>query len=168
MNVPLIINDNAVLYYDLFCSSQNPNVSSALCFNGLHLGQGDLKPHIARSIVGPHTKIGLTVLNRTDALMANFSNIDYIGAQIYPSLKSKPLHVAGSLFDLTSLTGLNSLSKLPVIAIGGINLNNAGEIIATGVKGIAVVSAIQNNPENAKSFRKIITDQKLILANKQR
>lgn len=122
--IPFIINDRV-------------DVALALDGDGVHLGQQDLPIAAARQLIG-NKLIGATVSSAAEA--REVSGADYIGAgHIFPTCsKEKPYPPIG----LETLKEIIAVSRLPVIAIGGINAANAAEVWETGVRGIAVISAI--------------------------
>ncbi|EGJ71364.1 Thiamine-phosphate pyrophosphorylase [Bacteroides coprosuis DSM 18011] len=126
-DVPLIINDRL-------------DIALAVDADGLHIGQEDIPYDVARKILGPDKIIGLSVENKTDALRANKLDIDYIGISPVFSTPTK-IDTAPAL-GLEGSRLINSISKHPSVGIGGIHLQNAASIIASGSDGISVVSAI--------------------------
>jgi len=126
-DVPLIINDRL-------------DIALAVDADGLHIGQEDIPYDVARKILGPDKIIGLSVENKTDALWANKLDIDYIGISPVFSTPTK-IDTAPAL-GLEGSRLINSISKHPSVGIGGIHLQNAASIIASGSDGISVVSAI--------------------------
>jgi thiamine-phosphate pyrophosphorylase len=134
-SVPLIINDNIHLALELNA-------------DGLHLGQKDGDPDAARAILGADKIIGVSIENNSQLEQANLSrSINYVAASaVFPS-KSK-----NNIEHIWGLDGLDKFCQMsyhPVIAIGGINLNNIAQVSATAISGIAVISAIHeaNNPK---------------------
>lgn len=126
-DVPLIINDRL-------------DIALAVDADGLHIGQEDIPYDVARKILGPDKIIGLSVENKTDALRANKLDIDYIGISPVFSTPTK-IDTAPAL-GLEGSRLINSISKHPSVGIGGIHIQNAASIIASGSDGISVVSAI--------------------------
>lgn len=136
-SVPLIINDNLDLAVELNA-------------DGVHLGQKDGNPDAARAILGTDKIIGVSIENIAQLEQANLSrSINYVAASaIFPS-KSKN--------NIEHIWGIDGLDKFcqksyhPVIAIGGINLSNIAEVGATGVSGVAIISAI-HEADNPKQY----------------
>jgi thiamine-phosphate pyrophosphorylase len=127
--VPLIINDHV-------------DVALAADADGVHIGQNDLPPDIARKLLGPQALIGLSVSNAQQVDHANplGTMIDYVGVGPVFDTPTKP--------DASAACGIDGLAKLcarsmhPTVAIGGIQLHNAADVKRAGPGGIAVVSAI--------------------------
>ena len=127
LGIPLIINDRV-------------DIALAVNADGLHIGQSDLPYEIARKLMGPDAIIGLSVESIQDAIDAEELDVDYLGlSPIYSTpTKTDIYHELG----LEGIRKIRQISRHPLIAIGGINKENAAEIIAAGSDGIAVVSAI--------------------------
>jgi thiamine-phosphate pyrophosphorylase len=125
--VPLIINDSleAVL---------------ATPADGLHLGQDDADPAVARAALGPWAIIGLSAGNEAEAARLDPVLVDYAGCG--PAYATGSKADAGAAIGPEGLAALRGMIGLPIVAIGGIKAGNAAAVMATGVEGIAVVSAI--------------------------
>lgn len=151
-NVPLIINDRM-------------DVALAADADGLHIGQSDMPYEMARKLLGKEKIIGLSVENFEQALEANAMDVDYIG--ISPVFSTATKTDTSQPFGIEGLQKVMGVTKHAAVAIGGINLNNAKEIIQSGANGLAVVSAIcsADNPrESALRLKKEISIAKMKLA----
>ena len=124
--VPLIINDNI-------------NVALKSGADGVHLGQTDGDPKSARQILGENAIIGVTAKSVSQAKAAEASGADYLGSGAMFVSPTKPNAKALSMSELREIC--TSVS-IPVCAIGGINEENVTSLRGSGIKGIAVVSAI--------------------------
>lgn len=131
LNIPLIINDRV-------------DVAHAVQADGVHLGQSDLSVSEARAILGPQAIIGLSVESLEQARNATRENVDYLAAS--PVFETKTKTDCTQPWGLQGLNELCSLSKHPIVAIGGINETNVAQVKACGVSGVAVVSAIFDAP----------------------
>jgi len=131
--IPLIINDSIA-------------IAKILNAAGVHLGQKDSSIDFARSELGPEKIIGLSVTNSLEAERAIYSNADYFG--VGPVFTTYTKSDATDPINLTGLRKIrNILRDKPVVAIGGINDSNAKEVLAAGVDGIAVASAVLSSPD---------------------
>jgi thiamine-phosphate pyrophosphorylase len=130
-HVPFIINDRA-------------DIALAVDADGLHIGQEDLPLHIARQIVGPEKLIGVSTTTLEQALAAEAAGADYLGiGAIFPTgTKSDADSVS-----LEELRAIKAKLRIPIVAIGGINETNINSVMAVGVDGAAVVSAIIARPD---------------------
>ena len=127
LGVPLIINDRV-------------DVALAVDADGVHIGQSDMSYTDARRLLGPDKIIGLSVENFEDLEAANKLDVDYIG--ISPVYGTPTKTDTAEPFGLEGLKEAVRLSLHPTVAIGGMNVATAGEVIAAGADGVAVVSAI--------------------------
>ncbi|XP_050124766.1 thiamine biosynthetic bifunctional enzyme TH1, chloroplastic isoform X1 [Malus sylvestris] len=127
--IPLLINDRI-------------DVALASDADGVHIGQSDMPAHVARSLLGPEKIIGVSCKTPEQAEKAWLGGADYIGSGgVYPTNTKENNRTIG----LDGLKTVCLASKLPVVAIGGINISNAREVMEIGVpnlKGVAVVSAL--------------------------
>lgn len=149
-SIPLIINDRV-------------DIALACKADGVHLGQKDLPVLQAREILGQKAIIGLSASTLEHVRLAPSLPIDYIG--LGPIFATSTKLDADESMGLKSLSEASKLSKLPIVAIGGINQNNALQVIAAGAAGIAVVSAIcsaQDPAMAAHSLSDAIKKGKLI------
>lgn len=124
--VPLIINDNVQFAIDIDA-------------DGVHLGQDDMNPAEARKLLGADKIIGVTAKTVEQAKKAQADGADYLGSgAVFGSttkLNAKPM-------TKELLREITAAVDIPVVAIGGINADNAATLKGTGIAGIAVVGAI--------------------------
>lgn len=126
----------------LFLINDRIDIAFACDADGVHLGQSDMPARTARALLGPDKIIGVSCKTPEQAHQAWIDGADYIGCGgVYPTnTKANNLTVG--------LDGLKTVclsSKLPVVAIGGISISNASDVMKIGVsnlKGVAVVSAL--------------------------
>lgn len=131
LGIPLIINDRI-------------DVALAVDADGVHIGQSDMPYALARKLLGPDKIIGLSVENMEDLMKANELDVDYVG--ISPVYGTPTKTDTAEPFGLEGLRKAVSLSVHPTVAIGGMNADTVGEVIAAGADGVAVVSAISSAP----------------------
>jgi thiamine-phosphate pyrophosphorylase len=125
--IPLIINDHI-------------DIALAAEADGVHVGQADMPAPFARQLLGRDKIIGLSVTSADDLSDRELSLVDYVGlGPVFPT--SSKMDAAPAL-GLEQFRNLRARIGLPVVAIGGINQNNAGRVMAAHADGIAVVSAI--------------------------
>lgn len=108
--------------------------------DGVHLGQSDMPAEFARQLLGPDKIVGLTVESMAQLQQAQSLPVDYLGISsvFATTTKTDICHQWG----LKGLLSAMAESQLPLVAIGGIDLSNTKQVMATGIAGIAVVSAI--------------------------
>jgi thiamine-phosphate diphosphorylase len=138
----LIINDSV-------------KVVQAIGANGLHLGQEDMPLREAREILGDGVVIGISVKSVEEALQAECDGADYVAVNgIFPTATKEDL---GYLPGLEGVAKIRQATQLPVIGIGGVNLQNCRSVIEAGAHGLAVVTAItlsDDIPGTCQSFLK--------------
>ena len=104
---------------------------------GVHLGQTDLPAAAARAIVGPGPIVGLSTHNMDQALEADKLPVDYIAVgPVFPT--STKLN-ADPVVGLDGLAAICRVIHKPVVAIGGIQLENARRVLDAGAHSIAVI-----------------------------
>jgi thiamine-phosphate pyrophosphorylase len=134
--VPLIVNDRV-------------DVAIAAGADGVHLGQDDFPIPLARELLGQDMIIGASASNIGEVEKCLLDGADYVGfGPVYPTTSKDD---AGSIKGIDNLVQVVKAVPLPIIAIGGISLDNISEILWTGVHGIAVISSVccQEDPEQA-------------------
>ena len=127
LGIPLIINDRI-------------DVALAVDADGVHIGQSDMPYETARALLGKEKIIGLSVETMDEVLAANALDVDYIG--ISPVYATPTKTDTLTPFGLEGIEEVMQHSRHRCVAIGGMNRNTVGEVIARGVEGVAVVSAI--------------------------
>lgn len=108
--------------------------------DGVHLGQDDLPVSEARRILGRGKLIGISTHNIEQAVKAEQEGADYIG--FGPIFETKTKADAKEAKGLPALMEIREKVEIPVVAIGGINLENLHEVMSAGTSGVAVMSAI--------------------------
>lgn len=134
--VALVINDRL-------------SVALASGADGLHIGQGDGDPQIARAALGPDRILGLSIETEAQLAAIPAGCIDYIGAGPIRATATKP--DAAAPLGMDGLARIAARSPVPTVAIGGIGLADVAALRAAGCAGMAVVSAISaaTNPQSA-------------------
>ncbi len=127
LGVPLIINDRV-------------DVALAVDADGVHLGQQDMPIADARRLGPPDWIIGVSAESAADAISAELGGADYVG--VSPVFATPTKTDTAPPLGLEGLRAIRAAVKIPLVAIGGINGNNAREVIRAGADGLAVVSAI--------------------------
>lgn len=124
-----------------FIVNNRLDLALALEADGAHIGQRDLPVPLARKILGNDKILGLSCSNIEQLRAVDTTLVDYLGmGPVYPTISKLN---APPVLGLEGFSALAAQSKLPVVAIGGIDATRARAIRATGTAaGIAVVSAI--------------------------
>jgi thiamine-phosphate pyrophosphorylase len=135
-------------YNALFIVNDRLDIALGVEADGVHLGMDDLPISVARKIAGENFIIGASVTSLEEAILAEKEGADYISAQsIFPTSSKDNVGVIG----LDGLKEIVKVSSLPVIAIGGITLENVEEVLKCGIKGVAVISAVVSKEDVKKA-----------------
>jgi thiamine-phosphate pyrophosphorylase len=137
----------------LFIVNDYLDIALASGADGLHLGQEDLPISIARKLLPIYTILGISVTTVSQARAAESSGADYIAlGSIYPTASKEKARVVG----LERLRQVRQAVSLPLVAIGGINQDNAAEVATAGADAVAVITALLEAEDIEKAARKII------------
>ena len=125
-DVPFVINDNV-------------DIAIAMDADGVHVGQSDMEAGNVREKLGPDKIIGVSAQTVEQAVLAEQRGADYLGVgAVFPTgSKDDAVEVSHE-----TLKAICEAVSIPVIAIGGISVNNVSELAGSGIVGIAVISAI--------------------------
>lgn len=139
----LIINDNY-------------KIAKEVKADGVHLGKTDADPSVARKYLGEYYIIGGTANTLDDCLKLIKKKVNYIGLGPFRFTTTKK-----KLSPIIPLIGYQSIldelkTETPIIAIGGITLNDVPEILKTGIYGIAASGEITKNFNSIQSFHKLL------------
>lgn len=124
----------------LFIVNDRCDLALAVDADGVHLGQGDLPLALARKVMGPKKIIGISTHNLDQVRDATAGKPDYLG--FGPIFKPGSKQDHDPLVGLEGLRAIRQLTSLPVFAIGGIQIDQVGEVMKAGADGVAVISAI--------------------------
>jgi len=132
LGVPLIINDDV-------------EAALAVEADGVHVGQSDTPWQEARRRLGTRAVVGLSVGTFEDLAAAESAEVDYLG--IGPIFPTPTKTDAAPPWGLEGLRRAHAASQHVLVAIGGINVQNASEVVRAGADGVAVVSALCAAPD---------------------
>ena len=143
----LIINDRA-------------DIAAIACADGLHVGQQDLPIADVRRLLRPGAIVGRSTHSIDQARAAVMEGADYIAVgPMFPTKTKDRAPVGPGLFREAAAE-----IQVPIVPIGGINIDNARELVAAGAKCLCVGSAICSAVDPMKSASEI---RKLLVAEKQ-
>lgn len=138
-SVPLIINDNI-------------EVALETNADGLHIGQDDCPVAVARAALGADKILGVSTQTVEQAITAEEAGADYLGVGAIFATSTK--NDADSV-TIPTLTQICKAVNIPVVAIGGINVENVPQLQNIGICGVALVSAIFANEDITTACRKL-------------
>ena len=124
--VPFVVNDNV-------------DIAVRMDADGVHVGQSDMEAGDVRALIGPDKILGVSAQTVEQAVLAEKRGADYLGVGAVFPTGSKDDAVEVSRETLKAICDAVSI---PVVAIGGITVNNTPELAGSGICGIAVISAI--------------------------
>ncbi len=142
----------------VFIVNDYADIALAVDADGVHLGQDDLPIEEARKIMGSNKIIGISTHSLEQAKEAEKGGADYIGFGPVFRTTTKD---AGMPKGTDMLEEIKSQVHLPVVAIGGINIENIRSVLDTGVDAVAVASTILkgNILKNTRRFMEIISNR---------
>ena len=152
--VPFVINDNV-------------DIAIKMNADGVHVGQHDMEAGDVRALIGPDKILGVSAQTVDQAVLAEKRGADYLGVgAVFPT---------GSKDDaddvsFETLKAICRAVSIPVVAIGGITLENTPDLAGSGICGIAVISAIyarENIKEASAALRKASYDMVHALYEKE-
>jgi thiamine-phosphate pyrophosphorylase len=143
LGVPFVVNDRV-------------DVALAAGADGVHVGPEDMAVKDARQLLGPDAIVGLSIKSVAEAEAAPLALIDYVGSGgVYATASkqqnNRPIGPTGLARIIAVLR--RRAPDLPVCGIAGIDADNAGEVIAAGADGVAVISALSLAPDPAAAAR---------------
>ena len=152
--IPLYKENDAIMVID-----DNVRLTDELRVHGVHLGKNDMPPRQAREELGPHAIIGVTANTAEDILAMRGIDVDYVGLGPFRFTTTKsalsPVIGLDGYRDIMSVIR-NAGSELPVVAIGGITLDDIVPLMETGINGVAMSGAIINAPDPKEYTAKVI------------
>lgn len=128
-------------YGALFIMNDRADLALAVDADGVHLGQQDIPIALARKILGPQRLIGRSTTNPDEMQRAIQEGADYIGVgPVYET----PTKAGKAAAGLEYVRYAVEHSPIPWFAIGGIDMNNLNEVLASGAERVAIVRAIMD------------------------
>jgi thiamine-phosphate pyrophosphorylase len=137
----------------LFVVNDRPDVALALEADGVHVGQDDLPPSVARRVVGPHVIVGLSC-HTPAQLDARPHDADYVTAGPVHATPTKPGRAASGLGVVRHAA--TSVHDRPWFAIGGLDARTLPEAVEAGARRIVVVRAVTEAPDPGEAVRSLL------------
>ena len=133
--IPFVINDSV-------------DIALAMDADGVHVGQSDMEAGDVREKLGPDKIIGVSAQTVEQAKLAEAHGADYLGVGAVFATGSKDDAVE---VDFATLQAICQAVQIPVVAIGGITVQNMTALQGSGIVGVAVISAIFGKPDVKKA-----------------
>ena len=140
-------------YGALFLVNDRIDIALAVDADGVHLGQGDLPPALARQLLGPEKLIGRSTHALAQLQQAMRDGCDYVGVGPVNATPTKP---GRQPVGLDYVRQAAAESAIPFFAIGGIEKENLPSVLATGATQVAVVRAITEAADPAQAARELL------------
>src|SRR5262249_20274031 len=144
--------DAATRHDALFVVNDRPDVALAAGADGVHLGQHDLPPRVARAILGPDAIVGLSCHSSADHAAAP-GTAAYLTARPVHATPTKPGR-PGTGVDLVGSAA--ATVRRPWFAIGGIDASNVHEVVEAGATRVVVVRAVCDAEDPAGAVRSLL------------
>lgn len=152
--IPLCKEHEAFLVFD-----DRVELAMEMGVHGVHLGKNDMDPLQARETMGAEAIIGVTANTAADILKYKGRDVDYVGLGPYRFTTTKE-----KLSPVLGVDGYTQVVKavrdadmlLPIVAIGGITLEDIPGLMSTGINGVAVSGSIINAPDPVDYTRKLL------------
>ena len=141
--IPLIINDRL-------------DIALAAEADGVHLGQHDIPLSAAKRIASGRLLIGISAESVEDAVRAEAGGADYIG--VSPVFSTPTKTDTAPPLGLEGVRAIRKAVSIPIVGIGGLSLENAGQVIGSGADGVAVVSAVMSAPDPEMAARLLLRE----------
>jgi thiamine-phosphate pyrophosphorylase len=138
-----------------FIMNDRADLCLAAEFDGVHLGQDDLVPESGRKIIGTDRWLGVSTHNPEQVQEADRTSADYLA--IGPVFSTSSKERADPVVGLEGVRLARSLTRKPLVAIGGITRANAASVIEAGADSVAVISDLLRDPrKSAEEFFRVL------------
>jgi thiamine-phosphate pyrophosphorylase len=131
---------------------------------GLHVGQDDLSPRDARTLIGSEATLGYSSHNKGQLAAAGGEPVDYVA--IGPIFATSSKHNPDPVVGVDEIRRCRTLIEKPLVAIGGITLRNAREVWAAGADSVAVIGALLPSPPTARALRERMEEWRALSAGR--
>ncbi|WP_435076876.1 thiamine phosphate synthase [Halococcus sp. AFM35] len=138
-----------------FIVNDRVDLAVAVDADGVHLGDDDLPIAAARELLGPEGCIGRSVSTVSGARAAERAGADYLGVGAVFATTSKDVSPDESAIGVETVAEVADAVDIPIVGIGGITPDNAGEVVAAGADGVAVISAITAADDAGAATRRL-------------
>lgn len=136
----------------LFIINDRVGIALSVDADGVHLGQGDMPYDTARKLLGKDKIIGVTVHDVKKAIQAENKGANYLG--VSPIFSTTTKSDAGKPCGIEVIKEIKKNCKVPIVAIGGITLDNAKEVVEAGADAICAISVVVTKDDIKKEIQK--------------
>lgn len=136
-----------------FVMNDRVDLAVALDADGVHLGQDDLPPRFARPLLRPGMILGISTHSVEQARRAQADGADYVAVgAMFPTGTKPDFELVGPAL----VRAVRPEIRVPLVGIGGITPENAGQVIRAGADGVSVISAVCAAPDPALATREFL------------
>lgn len=140
----------------IFLVNDRVDIALAVNADGVHIGKEDMPYSLARKLLGRRKIIGVTAHNVSEAKEAQKLGADYIG--VSPVFKTTTKTDAGPAAGVGLIRKVKKYVSIPAVAIGGITLSNAKEVVRAGADAICAISTVvtkRNVKKEVEKFQRL-------------
>ncbi len=149
------LKDLCYKFGTLFIVNDYLDIALASEADGIHIGYDDLPLSVVRKELPVDKVVGLSTHTLIEAQEAEAEGADYIAVG---SIFASPTKVSAKVVGLEHLRQVRKAVSIPVVAIGGINKENVGEVIAAGADSAAVISAVLTQKDIGLATRRLVKE----------
>jgi thiamine-phosphate pyrophosphorylase len=136
-----------------FVMNDRVDLALALDADGVHLGQDDLPPRLARPLLRPGMILGVSTHSVEQARRAQADGADYVAVgAMFPTQTKPDFELVGPAL----VRAVRGEVRVPLVGIGGITPDNVGDVIRAGADGVAVISAVCAAPDPTATTRSFL------------
>lgn len=135
-----------------FLINDRVDIALAVGADGVHLGNEDLSYSKTRELLGDDKIIGLTVHSLKEALVAQDLGVDYLG--VSPIFSTTTKSDAGKPAGVGFIAEIKEHVSIPIIAIGGITMANAAQVVRAGADGLCAISTVVSKQDVKREIEK--------------
>lgn len=143
-----------------FVMNDRVDLAVVLDADGVHLGQDDLPPRLARPLLRPGMILGVSTHSVEQARRAQADGADYVAVgAMFPTGTKPDFELVGPAL----VRALRPEIRVPLVGIGGITTDNVSEVIRAGADGVSVISAVCAAPDPTaatRTFLRVIAAQR--------
>ena len=149
----LALRTLTIAHEALFIINDHPALAIAADADGVHLGQDDLPPEVVRALPGFEGRlIGRSTHTLGEAKAAIDEGVDYIAVgPVYPT----PTQAGRPAVGTSLVSEVAAIADRPFVAVGGIDHDNAPDVVGAGASALAVVRAVYDAVDPAESARRL-------------
>ena len=133
--------------------NDNPYLAHEIGADGVHVGQTDFPPYIAREILGPDAIIGISTHNKPQALLALTQPVNYIAVGPVFDTQTKPSD--NKPLGVEHVRWVKQQLGMPMVAIGGITAGNIPDLARIGIENIAVIREVMTAGDIESKVREL-------------